>query len=273
MTTHVITLDVDGDGPFSYAVEHCPDGMRPIFSTNMTLDPDVKGAGLKPIDPKQFMTARDPAEPLVLNKGLKHYYSVKTRAAGEKDLKALCTSEKFEEGFYFIEGRCKAGKPLAYWFEVGYDEKPKKVNSTIDTCFSYGVQYNFSSITGISHYHFHPVSAYKGKFGTEYPSGTDFRHTVRVALENYDKKFGFNPEIFDVRVVTHVGVYTMKPDFDAIRANPDGAEKDVERYEAFFDDFFQKLKGEYKNLSQAEKCKLLVDGGSSKYVKISFQPF
>jgi hypothetical protein len=268
-----LTMGRYGDEFHAGPIDKCYDGSFPKLSTKYSLDPDVEDAGTRPTDPKKFMDWRCPKKSLKVNKGYKHYYSPKARDAGESDLRQQCKKAKVEEGFYFIEGFDKSGKPLSYWFERGYNEKSDHTDTSINSCFSFGIQAEFSSITGISHYHFHPTSGYSN-FGSEFPSTTDFDSTIETALDKYDTRFGFNPKVFDRRVVTTTGVWIMKLDFDAIQSDPDGAKKDVDRYDAARKKIFKDIKKKkLKHLSRAEQCALFAEQATSKYVEVTFEPF
>lgn len=268
-----VTMGQYGDQFHAGPIDRCDDGSFPTLETKYSLDTSVEGAGTLPTDPKKFMTWRCPKKSLIVNKGYKHYYTPKTREAGESDLKQQCKKAKVEEGFYFIEGLDKTGKPLSYWFERGYNEKSDHTETSINSCFSFGIQMEFSAISGISHYHFHPTSGYSN-FGSEFPSDTDFDSTIGTALDKYDTRFGFNPKVFDRRVVTTTGVWIMVPNFDVIRSDPSGAKADIGRFEELKSAFFKKIKGkELKHLSRAEQCELFAKEATSKYVTVTFEPF
>lgn len=268
-----LTMGQYGDDFHAGPVDRCSDGSKPHLMTKYSLDPEVKDAGTLPTDPKKFMTWRCPKKSLKVNTGYKHYYTPKTRAAGEMDLGKLCNTEKVEEGFYFIEGLDKEGKPLSYWFERGFNEEKHHTDTSINSCFSFGIQAEFSIVTGISHYHFHPRSGYK-EFGSLYPSDTDFQSSLETVLDEYDSRFGLNPKVFDRRVVVWTGVWTMKLDFDAIRSDPEGAKAEVAKYEAVKSDFFKDIKkNKLKHLSRTEQCALFAEKFSSKFMTITYEPF
>jgi hypothetical protein len=273
LESYKITLGSKGDDFFSSPINICEDGKPPHFTAKHFYTVGVDNPGTLPVDPKQFLDWRCPKKPLIVNKGYKNYYSPKTRVAGEEDLKKLCKKANVEESFYFIEGLDKSGKPLSYWFELGYNQKSNHTETRINSCLSFGIQREFSNISGISQYHFHPTSGYK-EFGSLYPSATDLESAVMLVTLNFDSRFGLNPKVLDKRVVTASGVWTLKSNFKAIRSDPDGAEKDDERYEAARKAFFKRIKKkELKNLSRAEQCALFAEKASSKFVEVTFEPF
>jgi hypothetical protein len=276
LSVRTMPLTDRGGGDFwGGPVELCPSGKWPYASVKAArLDDSVPGAGFIQLDPREGLLLDDyPADkPLALNRGLPHYKSRRSRSRGEADLRAQCETARYEDSFLFVEGLDEGGAPLSLWIETGVNEKPQRVDTNVTSSFADGIMAYFSRISSISHYHYHPKAGYKS-YGPEYPSAPDYEAAILNVLNEYDTRFGYIPGLYDLRIVTPAGVYTMKPDFKAIRANASRAVKDVERYDRFFDDFLSKVKHEYRELSQDDRCRKFADGVSSQFVKVTFEPY
>ncbi len=212
-----------------------------------------------------------PAPAVAANTALPHRFSRRIRAQGEADLRGQCNSSPVEDSFLYVEGKDARGRTVSWWYEVGTEEKADAVKTELTSDFVRGTQAEFAEVMAMSHYHFHPKNS-PHSYGSEYPTPPDFEHAMKMGLERSDSRMGYPAGKFDVRVVTTVGTYTFKPNFQAIQADPVKAAAMIPWYQQQFTAFMQGTTTSYASMTPVERCRSFAMRVTNLFVMISFQP-
>lgn len=149
--------------------------------------------------------------PLTVNRDLAHYKVIgKSRNEGERDLYELTKTSDVEEGWAFIEGKDKLGKPVSLWYEVGERETEVSVGRgdyhPLDDLKAMGI-----TPEKYSCYHIHPagnVSPIDYEFGKLF-SSRDFLSAMLFAPYYLNQKIEY-----DSRIVVVSGIWCIRSESD-----------------------------------------------------------
>ena len=267
--TEEVPLVKAADGYYySGAVSLC-DGGGNYSLENIILKDGADYSTLPYPDPLRRMRPLAGNEPLALNEAFQHVFAPRSRAQGEAELRRQCSTAPKEDSFLFVEGTGLDGARLSIWLENGFREQPENCRSSLDKALFEGMLSKFRSVSGLSMYHYHPKNGDK-KYGSEFPSPTDLVAAISTAIDTLDNRYAFLDSVQDGRVVTEVGVFIIKPKYEVIRAEVEGARQAAQGFEADRRRFFDAVKG--KDLSAAQRCALFAQMHTGRYLELKFEP-
>ncbi len=157
-----------------------------------------------------------------------HYFLIRSREAGERDLLRLTKEGKVEESWIYIE---LEGQEEGIWLENGLDETPVTANMDVAPLGHLSqLEDSSGAISKISLYHFHPYDENEpNAYMPQTVSDIDLRGylTVVYLLNN-----SFLQEKLDDRIVVSTGRYTLEHTDELVTCDLDDDSTNRDLYSA-----------------------------------------